>query len=452
MRVGGYMAIVVLLCSTGGLALALGLSGAYADLERDVELFGSQSALLRDIARLEEDLSQWTVTSDLVYGSGDTYLIDGALRRIDSLRTTISRISSDSLAKPYSTTLEAVDQLVSSNEIRLRSALEISADRRSTVLPELLLEWDQQSELVFTQLLQDREQADSEMSRLATSTNEWRQMLMYISVLSVFAYLLVVAITWRWAVVKTSKPLLRLATDAKSSLREGTPFHPLPAGPREMRELSISLEAFAGNLEEIVAERTRQQAELLQELDHRVKNNLATILSMIDETARETDDIRSFQESFSGRIVSMARAHELLAASKWSGIDLREAIQIMVEASGGTDCLSLDGEPVLLSVNTATPTALVLNELATNARKHGSLSNGNGQVHINWKLDGDCLRLSWQERGGPTAQLPFAEGMGTRLIKGFIVYQLHGEVVFDSEDGDYICRLVIPLAQDDSIS
>ena len=131
MRVGAYMAIVVLVCCIGGLALALGLSWAYADLDRDIEAYGAQSALLRDLSRLEEDLGQWTVTSDLVYGSGDTYLIDGALRRGDAILQTILRIHGDSMASPYFETLDKVEALVDSNVNRLGSVMQIEPEQES---------------------------------------------------------------------------------------------------------------------------------------------------------------------------------------------------------------------------------------------------------------------------------------------------------------------------------
>ena len=125
---------------------------------------------------------------------------------------------------------------------------------------------------------------------------------------------------------------------------------------------------------------------MLRELDHRVKNNLATILSMADQTARDTDSIQVFQESFSGRVNSMARAHELLAASKWEGVELQEAIRIVMAASRGADRTRMDGVDVMLPPDVATPTCLVLNELATNALKYGSLSVEAGCDAVSWGI------------------------------------------------------------------
>ena len=210
-----------------------------------------------------------------------------------------------------------------------------------------------------------------------------------------------------------------------------------------LRSISRSVERIRS--EQQAVEFGRQQQNLLSELDHRVKNNLATILSMADQTARETDCIADFQESFMGRINSMARAHELLAASKWSGVDLTQAIQIVLAASGGTDRLLVNGPSVVLHAEIATPTSLILNELATNARKYGSLSVESGHVDINWSLVGSDLHLSWSERGGPPVELPLSPGMGTRLIRGFVDYQLRGSVEFSSKTEGLCCELVIPL-------
>ena len=105
----------------------------------------------------------------------------------------------------------------------------------------------------------------------------------------------------------------------------------------------------------------------------------------------------------------------------------------------------MNGPPVVLHAEIATPTSLILNELATNARKHGSLSVKSGHVDIHWSLVGSDLHLSWSERGGPPVELPLSPGMGTRLIRGFVDYQLRGSVEFSSKTEGLCCELVIPL-------
>ncbi len=155
------MAIVILVCSMGGLSLALGLSWAYADLDRDVEAYGAQSALLRDLSRLEEDLAQWAVTSDLVYGSGDTYLIDGAIRRGDAIQRTIMRIHADEVASAFFPTLDRIEYLVEANVDRLRSIVEIDPVERGDQLQQRLMDWDEESRAVFNDTDSPRRQRAS---------------------------------------------------------------------------------------------------------------------------------------------------------------------------------------------------------------------------------------------------------------------------------------------------
>ncbi|MCH2132336.1 MAG: PAS domain S-box protein [Phycisphaerales bacterium] len=753
MRVNAYMAIVVLVCSLGGLLLALGLTWAYADIDRDIETYGARAVLATDLGRLEEDLSQWAVTSDLVYGSGDTYLIDGAIRRGDSIRNTINRIVADPVAKGYAILLGEVRDMVVANEARLGAANELDSENRMAGLSRFLEEWDSQASVVFPRLLEDRQALESDIETRRLQARDHRERLWYISTIAVLMYVLVVGLVWRWAVVTTARPLLRLAKEAESALAESRPLRTHGVGPRETQQLASSLQAFAGNLEETVRERTRdvhgliglrdalfdavpfpvfhrdvadrflecnracesffgvkqadlvgqttsglpeslrvllehqdistshggtrecvvqnasgservvlytetivggadegsgvvsvlvditfrvragrraqqlhtlrtiesetvawilerrdfpeviqhtlerigtcldvaattlgvqrnvvmehimegrrqwrrsagdpdrlplmadiagmatlrqkmldrgepvilepkdlrddpdpeirqlyesgirtfvilpilveggfigtitiddvevrdwhedqlialmsiaqglgrsveriraeihsneygrRQRAMLRELDHRVKNNLAIILSMADQTARETDSIEVFQEAFSGRINSMARAHELLAASQWSGADLRQALQIVLAANRGAGRTTIEGPTVVLPPEVSTSTCLVLNELATNALKHGSLSVPDGRIEVSWLLEGDDLILTWWERGGPVPELPFATGMGTRLIDGFINYQLGGAVEMAIADGGLQYRFTIPLAELDA--
>jgi two-component system CheB/CheR fusion protein len=129
-----------------------------------------------------------------------------------------------------------------------------------------------------------------------------------------------------------------------------------------------------------------------------------------------------FVARFDGRLAALGRAHNLLVASHWRGANLAELARSQLEAyvTDGADRLHIGGEPVFLAADLATPFALVLHELATNASKYGSLSRPGGRVQLGWTIAGQdgqrTLKLVWQEQGGPQVSSPTDTGLGTTLI------------------------------------
>jgi PAS domain S-box-containing protein len=167
---------------------------------------------------------------------------------------------------------------------------------------------------------------------------------------------------------------------------------------------------------EIEAENTRQL--LVLELNHRVKNTLASVQAIAQQTMRSTRDSDEFAHRFSGRIQSLARVHALLTASTWQGTDLRELIrdQLVHGPIDGVRLAAL-GPAVYLEPQMALHLAVVLHELGTNSIKYGALSTPKGKVVINWAVLGDMLNLQWVERGGPPVSAPSRRGFGTPLIE-----------------------------------
>ena len=199
------------------------------------------------------------------------------------------------------------------------------------------------------------------------------------------------------------------------------------------------------------------QTRMMHELDHRVKNSLATVLAVCDQTADTSDGLERFRETFRGRIQAMARAHEALAATRWHGVELGPMIRATVEpfVGPGSDRLRLSGGRVMLKAEAALPVAATLHELATNAVKHGGLSGrpDAGQVEVKWGVtDGGRLTIDWVETGsggangaGPTT--PGApQGFGTTLIRGLIAHELKGSTDLDLAPGIVTCRLTVPPA------
>jgi len=161
------------------------------------------------------------------------------------------------------------------------------------------------------------------------------------------------------------------------------------------------------------------QRLLIGELNHRVKNTLATVQAIASQTIRRADDLGAFAGTFTGRLQSLSRAHSLLSATTWQSASLRRLIADQLSiGTAPEERLVLDGEDVDLPPETALRFALVLHELTTNAHKYGALSGASGQVTIAWRVAEGVLRLDWVERGGPEVAGFEPRGFGSSLISG----------------------------------
>lgn len=164
------------------------------------------------------------------------------------------------------------------------------------------------------------------------------------------------------------------------------------------------------------ADATRQL--LVSELNHRVKNTLAVVQAIVQQTLWNTKDPADFAARFSGRIQSLARVHTLLTDSTWQGADLRALIRDqLLHGSVDETKLTAWGPTVLLMPQMTLHLALMLHELGTNSSKHGALSATGGWVTVNWSVKDETLHLKWEERGGPVVTAPIKRGFGTRLIE-----------------------------------
>lgn len=178
----------------------------------------------------------------------------------------------------------------------------------------------------------------------------------------------------------------------------------------------------------------RQKDLLVRELSHRVKNNLAVVLSFIRRTGGSCTSVAEFEEKLIARVSALADAHELLFEGNWDETELLSVFQRAVRPHN-KDLSRFDIERhdhVRLDPRTALSLGMVFNELVTNALKYGALANDQGRVSIAWTVDktdlGRSVRLNWTEHGGPAVKEPDAVGFGTRLIKANIEYELGGQV------------------------
>jgi two-component sensor histidine kinase len=237
-----------------------------------------------------------------------------------------------------------------------------------------------------------------------------------------------------WHARRISGPLKALSAGAAALGRGAVP----PPVPRGVREASAAGRALAGAAKDLARRgRERDQAErrralLVAELNHRVKNTLATVQSLAAQTAKGAEgDIERFAQDFAGRLQALARAHDLLTASAWEGSTLGTvAAQALAPWSGHGRLRVTDGGGGAGVVGPHQALALVLglHELATNAAKHGALSRPGGGVAVLLSADagGGVLRLDWTESGGPPLPggPPPRRGFGMRLLERGLAHDL----------------------------
>lgn len=200
-----------------------------------------------------------------------------------------------------------------------------------------------------------------------------------------------------------------------------------------------------------VTDRVRAEAQqrlLLDELNHRVKNSLATVQSIAAQTLRNNPDPATFRTAFEARLLALSATHDLLTASSWRGADLGDVLAVEFRPHGG-DRYVFDGPAVALTANEALTLGLLFHELATNAAKYGALATPSGRVRVAWRADRSGSRpqlvLTWIEEGGPPVEVPQRRGFGSRLIERSLQGEIGGQAVLDFRPGGLVCEIRMPL-------
>ncbi|MFT3809081.1 MAG: HWE histidine kinase domain-containing protein [Micropepsaceae bacterium] len=200
-------------------------------------------------------------------------------------------------------------------------------------------------------------------------------------------------------------------------------------------------------------EAEQRQRILLDELNHRVKNTLATVQSIAKQTLKDTESPAAARGAFEARILALSHAHDLLSRSSWAGADLRTILTRELRPYG-SERADLDGEPVRLTPRAAVALGMVAHELATNAAKYGALSNGEGRVMAAWRLEagktGKTLNLDWRELGGPKVSPPSKRGFGSRLIRMSLEGELGGSTDLRFDPDGLTCNISIPIEESPS--
>ena len=193
-------------------------------------------------------------------------------------------------------------------------------------------------------------------------------------------------------------------------------------------------------------EAEERQQILINELNHRVRNTLATVQAIANQTFQWSD--ANARQAFEARLLALSNAHGLLTRQSWEGAELHDVLARTLATQVAPERLHVEGPPVQLWPQATLAISLAMHELATNALKYGALSNGVGQVSVTWTLDGPKpgnLNLQWRESDGPVVGRPARKGFGSRLIERSLAHDLGGQVGIDYRPEGVVCTITCPL-------
>jgi len=193
-----------------------------------------------------------------------------------------------------------------------------------------------------------------------------------------------------------------------------------------------------------LAEAEEHQKILIAELNHRVKNMLAVVISIVNQMATRASSPDAFQTALIGRLHSMSRAFELLSRENWTEASLGELVRLEL-APFDLKRITIKGPNINLKPRQSLSLAMLVHELATNAAKYGALSAPSGRIEMEWSKSEGQLNLFWRERDGPKITKPTQRGFGLTLVERKVQYNLRGKAEIDFEPDGLAVALEIPL-------
>jgi two-component sensor histidine kinase/CheY-like chemotaxis protein len=242
-------------------------------------------------------------------------------------------------------------------------------------------------------------------------------------------------------------PMTELAARA-AALGRGAASDRSTSGVREIEQVGDSIVVAASRLAQRDAERDQFEAHqrvLLSELDHRVKNTLASAQAIVRNSVADPAEAATAV----GRLGALANAHTLLAQSQWRGATIMQIVTAVLAAHRHDDSRnSVTGPELLLTPKATQSMTLLLHELATNAAKYGALSTPAGRLEVHWLIDSAGERrllLDWAELDGPAVHPPTRRGFGSQLIEIITQHELGGKIELSYEPSGLICRIGFPL-------
>ena len=200
-------------------------------------------------------------------------------------------------------------------------------------------------------------------------------------------------------------------------------------------------------LTSLIVRLANKERLLIDELDHRVKNMLTLVSTLIERTREGSGSTDDLVQSLQNRIGSMAGTHALLSRRRWQGVSLADLIRAELAPYATVGNTTIEGPAALLTAEATQPVAMVLHELATNAAKYGALSMPRGQVCVRWTMKPgveQTLLIDWRETGGPKVVEPSSRGYGSDLIRELVEYELGGTITLAFAADGLWCTIAIP--------
>lgn len=191
---------------------------------------------------------------------------------------------------------------------------------------------------------------------------------------------------------------------------------------------------------------------LIDELNHRVKNTLSPVQSIVWQALRTTSGPKVIRELIESRLFALSRSHDLLTRENWESAGLLDVVNDALEpfgvADGRAERFVITGQNIRFPPKAALALGIAFNELATNAVKYGALSNGAGSIQIAWTIEpapeGNRLVLHWREKGGPPVSPPLRKGFGSRVIERGLAHEMEGTVLLDYPPDGVVCTMNLP--------
>ncbi len=189
----------------------------------------------------------------------------------------------------------------------------------------------------------------------------------------------------------------------------------------------------------------RRQKLLLDEVNHRVKNTLATVQSIAAQTLKGARDLDSARRDFERRIVALSRTHNMLSDTQWSNASLATLVEGEL-AAFGNERVAVAGPIIVLNPKASIALSMTLHELATNAVQHGALALDDGRLAVEWRIEdpGEALTICWRESGPVARPMTERQGLGTRMIQRLIEGELDGTYSAEQASGGFACFIRIP--------
>jgi len=188
-----------------------------------------------------------------------------------------------------------------------------------------------------------------------------------------------------------------------------------------------------------------EKAVIAQEMGHRIKNMMATVQSIVNQSMRGDIDVTTMRNNITNRLDALGRSHDVLRGRDFLSANIRAVIERAIEPFDAGKRFVVSGPDFLLSHQGANTLALSVHELATNAAKYGALSASGGEVCIDWRIEGDDFHFSWAESGGPLVVAPKKSGFGTRLIR-MLGLGLNGKASIDYHETGVVFTASTSLA------